>query len=241
MPDIIDAPPLFRTTPLPAEADAAAAACGAAAAGADPATLLWCERSDRAVCAVVLAPEQPLLVSAQMVHVGVLALGDALGAVLPALLVVSHLPPGELRLNDARLGSLRLLAPPATALGDVPDWLVLATEIGVTRFPDDSAEVRDLSITTLEDEGCMGIEAGALIGAFARYLLAWINRWQADGFAPVRSNWLTRAPAIGAAVTLRLPGRTQAGTFAGLGDDGAVLIGTGDDEIAIAAIELVER
>lgn len=240
MTNVPEAPPIYRTVPLPAGADAAAEAAHAAAAGADPATLFWVDRADRAQCAVVLSPAEPLQSCAQMVHVGMTALGDALGAVLPPLVVLSYRLPNTILLNDAALGVIRACRPVASASDAVPDWLVVAIDIGVTRFPDGSAEAADLSLTTFEDEGCMGVSTGEINGAFARYLLAWIDRWQKDGFEPVRKSWLSRGKAKGDEIELQVGGRNFAGRFAGLSDAGDILLETAAGEVAIGIAELVE-
>ena len=241
MTNIPAAPPLFRLVALAADADVPAEASSAAAQGADPATLLWADRTDRAVCAIVLAPEQPLSFAAQMAYVGMVSLGDALGAVLPALMVITHRLPNEIRLNEAHLGSLRLIAPKGVRSKDVPDWLVLAADVAVTRFADGSAKASDLSQTTLEDEGCMDIMPGEINGAFARYLLTWINRWQSDGFRPIKTSWMTRAGGVGAEMTLTVEAQARSGLFRGIGDAGEILItGNGDDE-AIEVTNLAER
>jgi len=235
-----DAPPLYRTVPLAADADAAMEAVRAAAAGADPATLFWADRSDRAQCAVTLSPDGALRSAAQMLHVGMTALGDALGAVLPPLVIVSFRLPTTILLNDAVLGGLRICAPAGCGPEDVPDWLVLAIDIGVSRFAEGSDAAIDLSLTTFEDEGCMGITAGEVSGAFARYLLTWIDRWQKDGFAPVRTGWTAHARVQDQEIVLRVGGSDVAGRFLGLSDAGGVLLQTAEGKQAITAVDLIE-
>ncbi len=55
--------------------------------------------------------------------------------------------------------------------------------------------------------------------------------WRDYGFAPVRSEWLARAAGLGAAIEARLGGETVAGTFTGLGDDGALLLTRADASV----------
>jgi BirA family biotin operon repressor/biotin-[acetyl-CoA-carboxylase] ligase len=235
-----DIPPLYRTVPLAAESDMVMEAVRAAAAGADPATLFWADRGDRAQCAVTLSPAGALRHAAQMLHVGMTALGDALGAVLPPLVVVSFKPPCTILLNDAVLGGLRICVPAGCGPEDVPDWLVLAIDIGVSRFAEGSDAAIDLSLTTFEDEGCMGISTGEVSGAFARYLLSWIDRWQKDGFAPVRTGWTAHARVQDQEIVMQVGGAEVAGRFLGLSDAGDILLQTANGEQAIAAVDLIE-
>ena len=123
---------------------------------------------------------------------------------------------------------------------DVPDWLVLAIDIGVSRFAEGSDAAIDLSLTTFEDEGCMGITTGEVSGAFARYLLSWIDRWQKDGFAPVRSGWTAHARVQDQEIVMQVGGADVAGRFLGLFDAGDILLQTANGEQAIAAVDLIE-
>lgn len=63
---------------------------------------------------------------------------------------------------------------------------------------------------------------------FAQWLLArygyWYGRWQAEGFAPVRAAWLSRAQGLGQPVVVRLPDTELHGRFVALDDSGALLL-----------------
>ena len=62
----------------------------------------------------------------------------------------------------------------------------------------------------------------------AQALLGQLEYWSArmlrDSFAPVRRAWLERGPAAGAPIRVRLPEGDIAGAFAGLSDDGELLL-----------------
>jgi len=240
MSNVPDTPPLFRTVPLAADDNVVREAVRAAAAGADPVTLFWADRGDRAQCAVTLSPHVPLREAAQMVHVGMTALGDALGAILPPLLVVSFRLPTTVLLNEAAVGRLRVCRPAGCDPEEVPDWLVLAIDIGITRFAEGSAAAADLTLTTFEDEGCAGITTGETNGAFARYLLTWIARWQKDGFGPVRTGWRAYAKMPDREIALQVNGEDIAGRFLGLSDTGDILLSAPEGERAISVVDLLE-
>ena len=138
------------------------------------------------------------------------------------------------------LGSLRICVPAGCGPEDVPDWLVLAVDIGVSRFAEGSDAAIDLSLTTFEDEGCMGITTGEVSGAFARYLLGWIDRWQKDGFGPVRTGWTAHARVQDQDIALPVGGSDVAGRFLGLSDTGDILLQTANGKQAVAAVDLLE-
>jgi BirA family biotin operon repressor/biotin-[acetyl-CoA-carboxylase] ligase len=57
----------------------------------------------------------------------------------------------------------------------------------------------------------------------------WIRIWHGgDGFAPVREAWLERAGPLGEALSVNAASGPQSGTFAGLDEDGALLLDTAD-------------
>ncbi len=64
----------------------------------------------------------------------------------------------------------------------------------------------------------------AVLSAFLDCFAAWVARWRAEGFAPLRAAWLTRARGLGGPVTVRLPGETVQGTFETLDADGALVL-----------------
>jgi BirA family biotin operon repressor/biotin-[acetyl-CoA-carboxylase] ligase len=79
----------------------------------------------------------------------------------------------------------------------------------------------------------------ALLEAFARHFLNWVNRWLEDGFGPVRQAWLGHAQGLGETITVRLETESLEGTFHDLGPDGILLLDLPDGsrrEIAVGDV-----
>ena len=82
--------------------------------------------------------------------------------------------------------------------------------------------------------------------AFAVRLLDRVSAWRrvrdAEGFVPVRQAWAAHGPARGQRIVARRGhhGRAEGG-FAGLGEDGSLLLETGQGVLRIAAGEVLER
>lgn len=239
MPEQVNVPPIFRLHVLAPHEDASAQARAKAAQGVPPASLYWCGRPDRLSCALVLEPEQTLREAAQMLFIGQLGLGDALASSLPPLMVVGFGLPDEILLDRAVVGRVQLFCPPGAKPKAVPDWLVLAAEVAVSGFPANNSAGGKPVETTLEHDDCSGVSAAGLVGAFARHLLSWIDRWQRDGFAPVRSAWLPRGRQRGEAVELPLAGRTISGTFSDISDEGDIIMETGAGAETVPAWRLL--
>jgi BirA family biotin operon repressor/biotin-[acetyl-CoA-carboxylase] ligase len=66
-------------------------------------------------------------------------------------------------------------------------------------------------------------------------LKAWRRRWEGDGFAPVRAEWLARAGNLGKAIRVKLPGETIDGVFQDLDLDGALILDCNGVRRSIAA------
>lgn len=141
---------------------------------------------------MVLAPEEPLRVAAWSVCLGMLALGDALGSLIPPGVDVTFIWPNRINLNGGLLGTVDLDVPRATTLDAAPEWLVLSFDLAIAAGAEPTAESIDVTVTTLEDEGCVELDSGDLLEALTRHALAWSNRWHDDGFAPLRPVWMQR-------------------------------------------------
>ena len=234
-------PPILRLHPLDADADLERVVRDMAADGAEPGTVLWADRTDRLDCAVVLTPHHQAAVSAQLIYIAMLGLRDGLAAILPPMMMVGFRLPETVVLEEAALGLARVLAPADVDPDAVPDWLAVHVALGVEPFPDGVEAAKALNVTTLTDEGCSGITAIAVLEAFARHLLSWINRWQLDGFGPVRTSWLGQGPKAGETVSVGRGGDRTGGRFVDLDGDGALMIETDAGRRTVAAFDLLLR
>jgi len=224
MPQTPNIPPIYRLLDVPEGTNPGVAACARAAEGAEPGTLLWEARSDRLACAVVLAPEDPLQTALQVSSIAMLGLAEALGAVLPPQVEVALAWPNRVLINAAYGGAVRIHMPPGVAPTDVPDWLVAEVEIAIKGPGSDASPIPGLAATTLEFEGCDGPESGEFLASFARHFLSWLDRWQEDGFAPVRAGWRQWVRDYGRDIDLDVAGARVSGRFVELDETGAVIL-----------------
>lgn len=236
-------PSIYRLVTLAPDADLDATAVDLAAEGAEDGTLLWRDRQDRLEAAVILHPDEELGQAALVAYVGMLGLADGLGAVAPPMLEITFTWPAGINVNGTGIGHVRLALPADARSGAIPDWLVLYVAINIATEDPEAAMV-DLGVTYLAEEGCPDITSGAVLESFARYFLTWVDRWQDDGFDTVRSVWRHYGPSEGDGIELDLAGERIAGTFGGIGDDGALLLtGDGADRpiALLAALSAMER
>ena len=215
-------PPLFRPFAVTPDVDPFERSAAIAIEGAEPGTLLWSIGQDACECAIVLAPEQSQDASMPVALVAMLALGDALGALVPPVVAVHFGWPDRLELNGGVVGGIRLASAEVESGDRIPDWLVVGFGIAVRGTWERGEAGDDVRRTTLAAEGCGEVLSVDLLEGFSRHFLSWLNRWQEDGVEPVRQAWLARATGLGKEIELDLGERKTRGTFAGLTETGAI-------------------
>lgn len=211
-------PPPYTTHWL-AEGEVLAEACRRAPQeGAG--TLIWHMSEGRGTCAgrldfaVVLEPEEPLVVARRAFVAGMAALGDALAAHCPPERAVTFGWPGEVLLDGGRLGGMRFAAAPQTGEDDVPDWMVLAVELIADRDHLGAPGSHPGSVSLREEEFT---DPPAVVESFAAYLMLMFDRWRHAGF-----------DTLAARYTARL------GSHARLSDAGALMRDDGSEALADA-------
>ncbi len=238
-------PPAYRLVALDRVGSSNDEAKSLAEAGAEDGTLVWAGEQlegrgrqgrnwssppGNLYLSLILRPDCTAAEAAQIGFVAALGLGGGVGSVAPPMIEVRYKWPNDVLFNR-RKGAGILLESRLDPSGEL-DWLVLGMGVNVTSFPEDTA----FPATCLHFEGAPPeVDATALLEAFARHFLTWINRWLEDGFAPVREAWLQHAYGLGDKVEVRLPNETLSGRFRDLDDGGALLLELADGRVRTIA------
>ncbi|EME69843.1 biotin-(acetyl-CoA carboxylase) ligase [Paramagnetospirillum caucaseum] len=164
----------------------------------------------------VLRIERPLAQAAQIGFVAALALAEALDELAPGHDVRCKWP------NDVLADGRKVAGMLLESAGD--GWLVLGIGVDVECRPA-PAEALYAAIALVE-LGYGGDTAGVL-NALCRSFGPWLARWRDEGFAPIRAAWLGRARGLGEAALVRLEAETLSGVFAGLDEEGGLLLDQG--------------
>ncbi|WP_096701825.1 biotin--[acetyl-CoA-carboxylase] ligase [Magnetospirillum sp. 15-1] len=160
--------------------------------------------------------QRPLAEAAQIGFVMALALAEALDELVPGHDVRCKWP------NDVLIDGRKVAGMLLESAGD--GWLVLGIGVDVENRPA-PAEALYAAIALVE-AGYGGDTAGVL-GGLCRHFGPWLERWRAEGFAPVRTAWLGRARGLGEAALVRLEAETLSGVFKGLDEEGGMLLDQG--------------
>jgi BirA family transcriptional regulator, biotin operon repressor / biotin---[acetyl-CoA-carboxylase] ligase len=151
-----------------------------------------------------------------------LALADALAVVAGPHARIALKWPNDVLLNGGKVAGILLE-------GIGPDAGHLAVGIGVNLIhaPDAVSVEKDaMRPVSLVGETGLTVAPDAFLTPLAAAFARWEAVFRAEGFAGVRTAWLTRAARLGEALTARLPTREVTGRFDGIGEDGALILAT---------------
>ena len=189
----------------------------------------WTSPPRALALSVLLRPTGPASHAGQWALLAAVALADAL---------THHAPGIELSLkwpNDVLLGGRKLggiLIDSAATPGGGLLWLVIGFGANLGDAPD------------VPDRVAAGLGVAAPSAEVAATLLGRLDHWRRvvllNGFGPIRMAWLARAHPPGTHLRLRAGAAEIGGQFAGLGDDGALLLRTGGRVHAFSTGEILQ-
>ena len=182
----------------------------------------WSAPEGNLSASLLLRPSCPPIAAAQLALVAGIAAHDAVlqlageGSALRGSLRLKW--PNDILADGLKLGGILLESLPADAAGRLA--VVIGIGINVRAHPEDLAgaatNLAELGLATTSDD---------LFEALADAKARWVDAWSAGaGFAHIRQAWLERATPLGTRVSVQSGKHRLAGTFAGLDEDGALLL-----------------
>ena len=156
-----------------------------------------------------LPPERTTEIS----FISALAVADAIETMLPKQERTTLKWPNDVLVRDGKISGI--------LLEQAGDALILGIGINVLQPPGGVS----YNVSTIVGCGGLGTVDG-MRSALLTALANWLDIWQRDGFAAVRSAWLARAHPPGTALRVAVGAHTIEGRFADLAPDGALLMDT---------------
>lgn len=157
---------------------------------------------------------RPAVAAARLPELGfvtALAVADTVDTLLPSAVRASLKWPNDVLVNGAKISGI--------LLEQVDEAVVIGIGLNILHAP----ERASYQVTAVAACGGLATVDGArttLLDRMARQLQV----WEEHGFPPVRAAWLVRAHPTGSVLRVVLEGRSLAGSFAGLDEDGALLL-----------------
>ena len=190
----------------------------------------WAAPPGNLYLSIILRPPGPPAAVAQLGFAAALAVADSLAPLLA--------PPERLRLkwpNDVLVDGRKIagILLESAAARDGVDWLVVGIGVNLASHPE-GTETPATSLAAAGVPAEVETVLQALLVAFQR----WVDRWEREGFEPLRRAWLARAQGLGEVVGVRLERESFTGRFLDLDRDGALLLETGAGPRRVAAGEV---
>lgn len=237
-------PPAYRLVALERVGSTMDEARRLAADGAEDGTLVWAREQTggrgrlgrtwesppgNLYCSLVLRPEIPLNRAPEVGFVAALGVGGVVGALAPPMTEIRYKWPNDVLLNEAKCAGILLES--STKSDGALDFLVLGVGVNLASHPRETS----FPATSLRAEGAEPVEVETGLESFARHFLHWTDRWLDDGFAVVRKAWLERAWRLNDTLAVKLGDGDVSGSFAGLADDGALILALADGSRRVIA------
>jgi len=139
--------------------------------------------------------------------------------------------PNDVQLDGAKVCGI-LLESSAHADGTV-DWLAVGVGINLANHPQLDVP-KTIALADVTEPPLPSEALNHLAPAFSK----WLAAYEAAGFRALRESWLARARGLGEALIVRLPREELQGRFAGIDEEGALLLETGEGLREITAGEV---
>jgi BirA family biotin operon repressor/biotin-[acetyl-CoA-carboxylase] ligase len=191
----------------------------------------WHSPPGNLYASLILRPTAPPERAAQLGFVAALAVGGALGRLVPALAGLSCKWPNDVLLCGRKLCGILLES--ETGEGERLAFLVVGVGINLRATP----PATEFPATSLTEQGFADVAPDAMLTALVTEFEHWRGRWEAEGFTPIRAAWRQRA-VLGGPARVRLDHLTLQGRLIDIDDEGALLLEEGGRQRRISAGEV---
>ena len=171
----------------------------------------------------ILRPERPTRDWPQLSFVTAVAVADMACLIAPAAFITLKWPNDVLA--DGRKISGILLE---TMLGATERAVIIGVGVNIASYPDGTRYGASSLNELTSSEWPIDIVRAHYLRALAR----WYDIWSAHGFEQIRAAWLQKAHGLGLEVSVTNDDAPEVrGRFTGIGEDGRMLIETGNDAV----------
>jgi BirA family transcriptional regulator, biotin operon repressor / biotin---[acetyl-CoA-carboxylase] ligase len=185
----------------------------------------WFSPPGNLYLSVLLRLELPAERAMELSFVTALTVADTVEALLPKQVKATLKWPNDVLVNEGKIAGI--------LIESVDDAQIIGIGVNILEAPRNAP----YRTTTLVGAGGIATVDGArdiLLESLAKHLSAWSE----GGFEEIRTAWLARAHPIGAPLRASLGGRTEEGLFAGLDEDGAMLLDTAEGRKRIVSADV---
>jgi BirA family transcriptional regulator, biotin operon repressor / biotin---[acetyl-CoA-carboxylase] ligase len=185
---------------------------------------------------LILKPLEPPETVALRSFAAALALRDALSGLtgLPGSLTLKW--PNDVLLNGGKLAGILL---ESQGLGGPDPVLCIGIGVNLIAAPDPALVEPGATppVSLLEETG-LRVTPEAFLDALAPAYARWEAVFTTEGFAPLRTEWLSRAARLGEVIRARTGDQSREGVFETIDQAGNLILRTAQARLAIPAAEV---
>jgi BirA family biotin operon repressor/biotin-[acetyl-CoA-carboxylase] ligase len=186
---------------------------------------------------LILHPTEPAAEVALRSFAAALALRQALAELTGLPDALSLKWPNDVLLNGGKVAGI-LLESQGAAQGRIAH-LAIGIGVNLIAAPDPALiEPGATPPVTVLDQTGLRPTPEQLLAHLAPAYAAWEARFQAEGFAPLRAEWLAHAARLGQMITARTGTTSREGRFETIDSSGALILSTPQGRQAIPAAEV---
>jgi BirA family transcriptional regulator, biotin operon repressor / biotin---[acetyl-CoA-carboxylase] ligase len=173
----------------------------------------WFSPPGNLYLSVILRCGLPPARATELSFVAALAVAATVKALLPPSTPIVLKWPNDVLVNGGKIAGI--------LLEHIDDATVIGIGVNILHAP------QNLTYRAATIVGSGGIASVASARSILLDQLSdLVGTWETDGFPPIRSAWLERSYPVGTALEATVQGQRIGGRFAGLADDGALLLQT---------------
>ncbi len=179
----------------------------------------WTSPEGNLYASVLLRPDRPMVIAPQLSFVAVLAVADLVDALLPSGRAPCRVKwPNDVLIDGAKLSGILLEAGGDGAAAAV--WVVVGMGVNLRHAPTGTRQ----PAASLAGLGATDLEPAAALRRLMATFTHWYSVWLTEGFAPVRTGWLSRACGMGETITVQIGTERIEGRLDTLDADGALVV-----------------
>ena len=182
----------------------------------------WISHDGNLFVSILLSPGNALAELPQLSFVAACAAAESIRPLMPEGSKVECKWPNDILINNRKVGGI-LLESFETRDGDaVCRWAVVGVGLNIDSCP----EKTDFPATFLKDEGVELVSAKIVLSRFIHHFIIDYQRWQDEGFEPLRQQWLKQAWKLKKKLAVKQGESKLKGTFTGLDLQGGMELET---------------
>ena len=180
----------------------------------------WLSPAGNLHATFVLPPDVAASRAAQLGFVATLAVGDALREIIPDPQRIAYKWPNDVVIEGRKIAGTLI----ESEIGESGVLALLVVGIGINlAVAPSNTEIAATSVAAL---GRDAPAPAAMLEILAARFDAWMTRWRAAGFAPIRTAWLAGAASLGRPIRVRLDDAELRGRFREIDAQGSLVLDT---------------